>query len=437
MSEANKDKASGQNIDPIIAEAQRLLAEILQFRTQAEEQFKAAELSRKNADSEGLFAVNAKKVCEEHATAISQIKGNVESEVNTIRSNKQTSDDFLAALTAGKATIDADAKTIDERRKGADLAASSIEEVREKSVSRAQEIEKSKTTAEEALKVIVELREAANQAQKGAETSQAEVTAYSVNAQTLVNQITVDHTTSNERCLEIQKVLENAQDSEAKIEAVLEHLKKSDEISTGHEMQVAELTKELEQLLIRVDKLLPGAASASLASSFNAQKQRFAEPQKRWLRTFVGCIVGLVVVALPSFLAALGIPIWLHPTDQAPTEIWRGFLLRMPIVIPLVWLAIYAGRYYMLSLRLEEEYAYKEAVSTAFEGYKREMKDIDAGEAANPSPLTKLCTNILAAIAERPGRIYEGKHSDITILNESHGAAQEIVDLAKKNIATR
>jgi ABC-type transporter Mla subunit MlaD len=117
MSDTNKDQPKGQNIDSIIAEAQRLLAEIGQFRTQAEEQFKAAELSRKNADSEGLFALNAKKVCEKHATAISQIKGNVESEVNTIRSNKQTSDELLAALTAGKATMDADTKTIGERRK--------------------------------------------------------------------------------------------------------------------------------------------------------------------------------------------------------------------------------------------------------------------------------------------------------------------------------
>lgn len=92
----------------------------------------------------------------------------------------------------------------------------------------------------------------------------------------------------------------------------------------------------------------------------------------------------------------------------------------------------------MLSLRLEEEYAYKEAVSTAFEGYKRELKDIAVGETvANPSPLTKLCTNILAAIAERPGRIYEGKHHDITILNETHGAALEMTELAKKQIAAR
>lgn len=440
MNDTNKDQANGQKADPTWTEAQRLLAEIGQFRVQAEDQFKAAEISRKTADSEGLFAFNAKKACEEHATAISQLKGNVESEANAIQNNKQKSDEFLAALTAGKATIDADAKTIGEQRKEADLSASSIKTARENCESRVQEIDKAKTAAEEALKAITESREASSQAQKSTETSQREVEKYSGDAQKKVQQIEENHTTSTERCLEIQNALEDAQASKTKIETVLEHLQKSDKISTSHEMRVAELTKELELLLKRVDSLLPGAASASLASSFNTQKLRFAGPQKRWLITFIGCIVGLVIVALPSFFDAIGIPIWWHSpvnVNRPIEDIWRGLMMRMPIVIPLVWLAIYAGRYYMLSLRLEEEYAYKEAVSTAFEGYKREMKDIDPGDAANPSPLTKLCTNILAAIAERPGRIYEGKKSDITILNEMHGTAQEMTEIAKKKIATR
>jgi len=434
MSETNKDERIENNVDPSIAEAQRLLADIVQLRTQAEEQLKAAEHARKNADSEGLFAINAKKVCEEHATAISQLKGNVESEATTIRSIKQESDELLAALTTGKAIIDAEAKTIGERRKEADLAASSIETVRNNSALHAQEFEETKKTANESLNAITKLREAANQAQKSAETSQKEVETYSVNSQKLTDQITENNATYIQQCLEIKKALDSVRTHEATFETVFKHLKGSDDISTSHESRVAELTKELEGLLTRVDELLPGAASASLASSFKMQKLRFAEPQRRWLRIFIGCIVGLVVVALPSFIAALGIPMWGHSINATPTEIWRSLMLRMPIVIPLVWLAIYAGRYYMLSLRLEEEYAYKEAVSTAFEGYKREMKGIDAGEAANPSPLTKLCTNILAAIAERPGRIYEGKHSDITILNESHGAAQEFAELAKKKI---
>ncbi len=109
--------------------------------------------------------------------------------------------------------------------------------------------------------------------------------------------------------------------------------------------------------------------------------------------------------------------------------------MRLPILIPLVWLAIYAGRNYMLSLRLEEDYAYKEAISTAFEGYKREMEKIVAADGESPTPITTLCVNVLKAIAERPGRIYEGKQKDITLLSEVNGAIGKTQELAKKQIA--
>ena len=68
-------ESRGKSLEELQKEAQRLLGEIEQFRRQAEEQSKAAETARKNADSEGLFAINAKRVCEEHSTAIAGLKG--------------------------------------------------------------------------------------------------------------------------------------------------------------------------------------------------------------------------------------------------------------------------------------------------------------------------------------------------------------------------
>jgi hypothetical protein len=100
-----------------------------------------------------------------------------------------------------------------------------------------------------------------------------------------------------------------------------------------------------------------------------------------------------------------------------------------------VWLAIYAGRNYMLSLRLEEDYAYKEALSTAFEGYKREMEKITVTGDDGQSPITTLCINVLKAIAERPGRIYEGKHQDINLATEIYAVAQRGAEFSKKQIA--
>jgi len=181
--------------------------------------------------------------------------------------------------------------------------------------------------------------------------------------------------------------------------------------------------------------LLPGATSAGLASAFNKQKARFVDPQRRWLLTFVGCIGLLVIVAIPSFLSAIGINLAGHLQDDTWSTIWRSLTMRLPIVLPLVWLAIYAGRNYMISLRLEEDYAYKEAISTAFEGYKREMEKIAASDVVNPTPIATLCTNILTAIAERPGRIYEGKPQDINLLSEIYAALEKGADISKKKIA--
>ncbi len=336
MSATNEDQRIAPKAESTSPEIQRLLMQIGEIKVQAEEQFRAAELARKSADSEGLFAFNAKKACEEHATIISQLKGSVESEVNTIKSNKQKSDELLAALTTGKAIIDADAKTIGDRRKEAELAAVSTATANANCAVCVQELDKSKVSAEEVLRAIAESREAANQAQKSAGTAHEEIAVCSVDAKNKVKQIVEYHATSNERCLAIKQALEDAQTSEKELESVLEHLKKSDATSTGHEIRVAKLTEDLELLIQRVDKLLPGATSASLASSFSAQKLRFAGPQKRWLTIFIGCILGLVVVALPSFIAALGMPMLGHSANATSNEIWRGLLLRMPIVIPLV-----------------------------------------------------------------------------------------------------
>jgi hypothetical protein len=89
----------------------------------------------------------------------------------------------------------------------------------------------------------------------------------------------------------------------------------------------------------------------------------------------------------------------------------------------------------MMSLRMEEDYAYKEAISTAFEGYKREMEKIGTGDGENPTPLTILCTNILRAISERPGRIYEGKQKDINLLTEVQELVEKSAELSKKQLA--
>jgi chromosome segregation ATPase len=435
MSEPGKEQPANQSFEVQLAEAEKLLEEIRKVRGQTEEQFKAAETARSKADTEALLAFNAKNACEGHATSIAGIKGNVDVAANSISTTKQHADELVAALNSAKANLDVDLKTIGERRKEVDQSASEIIKASESGAARLTEVDASKVEAETAAKSTAEALKAATKANEGAGKAQKEAEQASGQASSLAMAASQNQSVAKEMADNIASLLQQAQASEANLKKVLDHLTHSDEISTGHEGRVKESSKQLEELIERVEGLLPGATSAGLASSFSKQKSRFEPQQSRWLWTFVGCISGLVVIAFPSFLSAIGINLFGHVVEQTWDATLRNLALRLPIVLPLVWLAIYAGRNYMLAMRLEEDYAYKEAISTAFEGYKREMEKIVTGDIANPTPIAILSTNILRAIAERPGRIYESKHQDINLMTEAKSLAEKGAELSKKNLA--
>jgi hypothetical protein len=417
--EANKQKS-----DELMA----AVSEGKASKAQIDEQLKAVLEARKNADSEALLAFNAKKVCEEHATVISTLKGNVEASVGSIEANKQKSDELLATVNAGKASVEADQKLINERRKEVDQSAQEIMKAAEVGASRLDGTEAAFKGAQSNLNAT---KEALNSATLASENSQAA----SKLAETHAAEAEALSKAASENCLQAKDnsemtvtLLSAAQKAQMELDVVVDHLRKSGDIARQYEAKLEKLLSSVQSLNERVEGLLPGATSAGLASAFSKQKNRFQPQQKQWLIAFVGCMVLLLLVATPSFFAAFGVNIFGHPPDPTWAATLRSFTLRLPILAPLVWLAIYAGRNYMLSLRLEEDYAYKEAISTAFEGYKRELQVLAAGDSKNPTPIMILCTNILRAIAERPGRIYEGKQQDFNLFNETKSALETLKD---------
>jgi hypothetical protein len=161
MSEKGEDSAEDQSLEAIRAEAKSTLSEIKKFRAQVEDQFKAAEVSRKGADEHASYANQAKINTEEHSKATAVFKGTAEADSNSIATNKQKSDELLAALTREKADIDADAKVIAERRKEVEKAATGIKDAAEKGSSRLQEIETLKSSSNTLLSEIEGSRDAA------------------------------------------------------------------------------------------------------------------------------------------------------------------------------------------------------------------------------------------------------------------------------------
>jgi hypothetical protein len=191
-----------------------------------------------------------------------------------------------------------------------------------------------------------------------------------------------------------------------------------------YETTLGKIQNAFEDIKGKVEGLLPGATSAGLASSFCSQKNRFRTPQRWWMGAFVACIGLLLAIAVIG-----GWNYW-SGVEQTWDSIWRHLVQRLPFVIPLVWLGVYSGRQYMMSLRMEEEYAFKEAISTAFEGYKREMSTIPENAQGADTPINALCSFVLASLARRPGLIYEGKHHDVTPFTPAVDAAERLIPVA-------
>lgn len=135
---------------------------------------------------------------------------------------------------------------------------------------------------------------------------------------------------------QVQALLLQVRKAESALKSVTDHLSKGSEISTGYETNIESLLKDIQSLEGRIENSLPGATSTGLASTFNKQKSRFQPQQTQWLWIFIACMALLLIAALPSFLAALGITFWGHSADPSRAGTLRSLTLRLPILAPLV-----------------------------------------------------------------------------------------------------
>ena len=126
-----------------------------------------------------------------------------------------------------------------------------------------------------------------------------------------------------------------------------------------------------------------------------------------------------------ALVALAGTGLWqFYHSNTVPTfdELFRMWLARFPVAAALIWLAMHASNESALAKRLEEDYGYKAAIATCFEGFRKEMSTIEK-DVASDSALGKLCGDTLTTIATPPGRIYD-KHP--MIVSPIHEAGELI-----------
>ena len=142
-----------------------------------------------------------------------------------------------------------------------------------------------------------------------------------------------------------------------------------DETAIRANTLLKEIESESEQsklLLDEAKETLGNTNRVSMAASFKERKEQLMPSLFIWGGLFVATVLGLAYCANHLFANATG------------SFNWSQFLLRIAVMSPLVWLGWYSARQYGFALRLKEDYAYKYAVSVAYEGFKKAVGETDA-----------------------------------------------------------
>jgi hypothetical protein len=208
-------------------------------------------------------------------------------------------------------------------------------------------------------------------------------------ADNTVSAIKENETTINE----LIDTLNSEVEKNEKLQLDLDEQKKQLMLLHGECLNIRNLIKEL----------LPDAASAGLAASFSNRVKQMEKAKWAWMGSFIASIIGLIVVGIFIF-EKLHLP---------QSEFWQVVLQKLPFTAPFIWLGWFSAIQYGNTIRVQEDYAFKEATSKAFVGYKDHMEHLSNINVEDTKTAMKLlATKTIEILAREPLRIYQKAEHD-------------------------
>lgn len=151
---------------------------------------------------------------------------------------------------------------------------------------------------------------------------------------------------------------------------------------------------KFKSLKDEIESLLKDATNASLASSYEKSKESYRNSIISWNVAFMFSMFGILGVAIWAFVEV---------TDRLePLVVLGAILVRLPLYIPLAWLAIFATRRRNEIKRLQEEYKHKETLARSFLGFKEQIDKIQ--DTQKEILIAKLMKKLVETTNENPNK---------------------------------
>ncbi|MFW8591075.1 hypothetical protein ACOI22_09765 [Glaciecola sp. 2405UD65-10] len=169
----------------------------------------------------------------------------------------------------------------------------------------------------------------------------------------------------------------------------------------------------------QIEQLLPGATSAGLASAFKEMKDSFMKPIKFNSILFYVSIGLLVVTAfvstVDSFWTENEVIKFIDITDLK--NLLSNLSHKLPVILPVLWLAIFASKRRSEAQRLQQEYAHKEAISKSYQNFKRQIDELQDGR--KEELLEQLLGAAIEAVSSNSSATLDKRHGDNTPAHEA------------------
>lgn len=204
---------------------------------------------------------------------------------------------------------------------------------------------------------------------------------------------------------EIEELLKKARSHDEEFEELLADNKALSDKLKKMADQLTELQQQCVEQEKIIDSILPRGASAGLAAAFSQRGKQLELGKWIWMSLFVASVVGLGVFAWHLITVPAG----------DPSDFWVHVLVRIPLAAPLIWLGWFSAIQYGNTIRVQEDYAFKEATSKAFQGYRDHMEHLaDINVDSANTALNLLSAKTIEILGHEPLRIFGKAESDAT-----------------------
>ena len=253
------------------------------------------------------------------------------------------------------------------------------------------------STAQEELSMKLELIKAANESATEIEETHQKILGLHDISETSSKELSELLANSKITNVETKSALEACKLNQTEIDELLNSSIALEATLTSLQADLTSLQSDSVKQNEVINSILPKAASAGLAAAFSTRAEQLNLTKYVWLILFFISLLALTFFA------------WniLHSPNLQASDFASYVLSRLPLTAPLIWLGWFSAIQYGNTIRVQEDYAFKEVTSKAFQGYRDHMEHMaKISTNDSDSALKLLSTKTIEILSHEPLRIY-------------------------------